>query len=193
MQLNSDVYRDGNNPRPGKQHYPAEIEGMSTLLMGKFAVIPYADFSVFALLRAVGVDHDWLGNQAWPAWPIFLAYGVGFVVWLGLTWRRAAEGLLAGIAAWIFLADFFLPAYRNSYNDVLMLDVVAAGIAVAAGVTSAGKIPWGIWPCAAALPVGVLVYLAAPEQVALINLPTALLTVGAVMFVCSRAHKCGED
>jgi hypothetical protein len=180
MQINSELYRDGIDPRPGPQHYPAEIEGTSTRLLGKFAVIPYADFSAFALLKDLGVDHDWLGDEAWPVWPFALAVALGFALWLVLTFRRAPESLLAGLAAWIFLADLFLPAYRNSYNDVLMLDVVAAGVVLAL------RIPWAFWPGALALPVGLLVYLVAPEAPELINLPTALFAVAAVMFLFDR-------
>ena len=180
MQTNSDLYRNDINPRPGAQHYPAEIEGASTHLLGQFAVIPFADFSAFAFLKSVGIDHDWLGDEAWSAWPFLLAVAVGFALWLVLTYRRAPEALLAGLAAWMFLADLFLPAFRDSYNDVLILDVIAAGVAIAA----AGKIPWTIWPCAIALPAGLMNYLIAPEQPALINLPTAFLTLCAVLFVC---------
>ena len=180
MQTNSGLYRNNVNPRPGELPWPGTLEGMDTRLMGKCAVIPYADFSAFALLKSLGVEHDWLGDQAWPAWPFLLVLMVGFALWQMLTFRRAPESLLAGLAAWIFLADLFLPAYRDSYNDVLILDVVAAGIAVAA----MGKIPWAVWPCAIALPAGVLNYLIAPEQPVLINFPTALFTISAAMFVC---------
>ncbi len=100
-----------------------------------------------------------------------------------MTYRREPETLLAGLAAWIFLADFFLPAYRDNYNDVLILDVIAAGLVVAA------KVPWAIWPCALALPFGLLIYIFAPEQVAAINFPTALLAIGAVMFMATLVNR----
>jgi hypothetical protein len=180
MQANSTIYRDDFNPRPGPQRYPAETEGTSTRLLGHYAAIPYADFSVFALLRASDAGRDPLTGEAWPAWPFLLVVAVGVALWLAVTFRRAPETLLAGLAAWIFLADLFLPAYRDSYNDVLIFDVVAAGIAV----TARGKIPWPLRPCVAALPAGLLVYVFAPEQPALINFPTALFTVSAALFVC---------
>jgi len=133
------------------------------------------------------VEQSWLGDEAWPAWPFLLAVAVGFGLWLALTFRGAPESLLAGLAAWIFLADLFLPAYRDSYNDVLILDVVAAGL------VGATKIPWAVGPCAVALPFGLLVYLLAPEQVALINFPTALLSVSAVIFLFGRNGTYGTD
>jgi hypothetical protein len=183
MQVNSELYRNDINPRPGALHWPATLEGMDTRLMGKFAVIPYADFSVFALMRWFGVEHEWLGDQAWPAWPPLLAVAVGFGIWLAVTFRRTPENLLAGLAAWVFLADLFLPAYRDSYNDVLILDVAAAGMVVAA------KVPWAVWPCALALPFGLLDYLFAPEQVVIINFPSALLAIGAVLFMAALVNR----
>ncbi|HEX4139763.1 MAG TPA: glycosyltransferase family 87 protein [Candidatus Methylacidiphilales bacterium] len=183
MQANSEIYRNDINPRPGPHHYPAQIEGAPTLLLAKYAVIPYADFSAFALLRWLGVEHEWLGDQAWPAWPLLLVIVIGFGIWLALTFRSAPEKLLAGLAAWVFLADLFLPAYRDTYNDVLILDVVAAGLVVAA------KVPWAVWPCALALPFGLLVYLFAPEQVVIINFPSALLAISAVLFMVPLVNR----
>jgi hypothetical protein len=183
MQVNSELYRNDINPRPGALHWPGTIEEMDTRLMGKFAVISYADFSAFAFLRWLGIEHEWLGDQAWPAWPLLLVVAVGFGLWLALTFRRAPETLLAGLAAWVFLADLFLPAYRNNYNDVLILDVAAAGIVVAT------KLPWAVWPIALSLPFGLLVYVLAPEQVAFINFPSALLAVSAVMFMATLVNR----
>jgi hypothetical protein len=177
MQVNSQLYRGDVNPPPGPQHYRALTEGTSTHLLGHYAVIPYADFSAFALLKWLGVERDWLGDEPWPAWPVLLVLAVGFGLWLALIFRRSPESLLAGLAAWIFLADFFLPAYRDTYNDVLALDFAAAGLVLAT------RLPWAVWPWVIALPFGLLVYVLAPEQVTLINFPTALLAVSAAMFL----------
>ncbi len=164
MQVNSELYRNGIDPRPGAQHYPAEIEGMPTRLMGTFAVIPYADASVFVLS----------GGSGWSAWPFLAGVVVAVGAWMWVTRKRPAEALLGGLAAWIFLTDFFLPAYRDNYNDVLALDVIAAAVLAAA------RVPWSLWIAAAAVPIGLLVYIFAPEQTALINLPTALLMAAAL-------------
>jgi hypothetical protein len=168
MQTHSEVYRNGVDVRPGEQRYPAVIEGTSTYVLGNYAVIPYADFSVFAFLRG-------LGFAPFPAWPLFFAVAIPFGFWLWLSRQQPAEQLLPGLAAWFFVGDLFLPAYRNSYNDVLILDVALAGLVVAK------KFPWAAWPCAVALPLGWAVYGFAPEEVWLINLPTALFTLGAVL------------
>ncbi len=167
MQTHSELYRNDIDPRPGPQRYPPTIEGVSTDLIAHYASIPYADFSVHALLR-------WLGLAPFPAVPILLAAVIPFLVWLGLSRGQPAERLLPGLAAWFFLTDFFLPAYRDSYNDVLIINVVALGL-----ITTA-KIPWAAWTCALALPLAWAVYVFSPDQVWLINLPTLLFTMGAV-------------
>jgi hypothetical protein len=132
--------------------------------------IPYADFSAHALLRRLGL-------APFPAAPVAIAVAVPFAFWLWLSRGQPVERLLPGLAAWFFLADLFLPAYRDSYNDVLILNVVLAGI------VAAKKVPWAAWPCALALPVGWGVYAFAPEQAWVIDLPAGLFTLGAILFL----------
>jgi len=45
--------------------------------------------------------------------------------WLAAHRDRPDEVLLCGLAGWSFLADFFLPAYRNPYNDLMNLTAMA--------------------------------------------------------------------
>jgi hypothetical protein len=175
MQTHSELYRNEVDPAPGPLHYPARIEGIPTDILGNYVAIPYADFSAYALLKAVGLERSWLGDKAVPAWPLFLVLAALFGGWFWWTRGWVAEALLPGFAAWLFLADFFLPAYRDSYNDVLILSVVFSGLVVAK------KFPWAMWPCALALPLGWAVYVFAPEQAWLINVPTALFTLGVIL------------
>jgi hypothetical protein len=170
MQTHSELYRNGFDPAPGPRHYPSTIEGIPTDILGHYVPIPYADFSAHALLR-------WLGFAPFPALPVLLAVAAPFGFWLWLSRGQPAERLLPGLAAWFFLADLFLPAYRDSYNDVLILDVVLLGI------VTAKKFPRAAWPCALALPLGWGVYAFAPEQAWLIDLPAALFTLGAILFL----------
>ncbi len=170
MQTHSELYRNGFDPRPGPQSYPPTIEGIPTDTLGNYVAIPYADFSLHALLR-------WLGFAPFPALPLLPAVAVPYGLWLWFSRSEPIARLLSGLAAWFFLADFFLPAYRDSYNDVLILDVVLLGFVVAP------KFPWPAWPFAVALPLGWAVYAFAPEQAWLINLPTALFTLSAVFFL----------
>jgi len=170
MQTHSELYRNDFDPRPGPQSYPPRIEGVPTDILGNYVAIPYADFSVFALLR-------WLGFVPFPATPVLLAVAAPFGFWLWFSRGQPTEQLLPGLAAWLFLADLFLPAYRDSYNDVLILDVALLGF-----VTTT-KFPWAAWPGAVALPLGWAVYAFAPEQAWLINLPTACFALSAMMFL----------
>ncbi len=170
MQAQSTYYRTDFAPHY-QQAYPARIEGIPTRdILAFFVPIPFADFSVHAFLR-------WLGFAPFPDWPVVLLAVIPFAVWLWLSRRQKAGSLLPALAAWLFLIDLFLPAFRNSYNDVLILNLVAAGLLVAKGI------PWAVWPCFLALPVGWAVYALLPEQPWLINLPTIFFTLGAILFL----------
>jgi len=170
MQTHAELYLHDFDPRPGPQSYPPTIEGVPTDILGNYVAIPYADFSAHTLLRGLGL-------AAFPVLPLLLAVVAGCVCWLWFSRKEPTERLLPGLAAWLFLVDLFLPAYRDSYNDVLILNVAIMGI------IAAGKFPWAAWPCALALPVGWAVYAFAPEAAWAINLPSMLFAWGAVMFV----------
>jgi hypothetical protein len=182
MQLHSYYYRAGIDPDPPLREFPPRIEGIPTDILARYSPIPYADFSVQELLRG-------LGAVSFPAEPVVLAVAVPFVLWLWLSRRERTEQLLPGVAAWMFVTDFFLPAYRNNYVDVLMINLVA--LAVLAG----GKISPALWPCFAALPIGwAIEALAGPSTPAwVIDLPTLLFTAGAVtlLFLSTIGAKPG--
>jgi hypothetical protein len=152
------------------QAYPPRIEGVPTDTLAHYAAIPFAKFSVPALISRLGI-------LTVPDSVVLLGALVPFAAWLWWTRAQAAERLLAGLAAWFFLIDLFLPTYRNSYNDVTILNVVAAGI------LASDRFPRAAWPCAIGLPVGWAIYVFAPERPSLINLPTLLLTISAVLFL----------
>jgi hypothetical protein len=183
MQDNSYLYRHAINPRPGAQHYPAMMEGTSTEILANFAVIPYADFSIFTFLR-------WIGLGPVPAWLPLLVIALPFGVWLWLTRQQPAEKLLPGLVAWFFVIDLFLPAYRNSYNDVLILNLAALVILRAAKFSWAGAL------ILLALPLGWYLYVFAPEDIWLINLPTCAFALAAVLLLFPfdagrRGHQAG--
>ena len=170
MQINSELYRNGIDPRPPPQHYPPTIEGVPTDILASYVTIPYADFSVHAFLR-------WIGLAPFPDLPPILLAGTLFMGWLWLTRNQQIEKLLLGVAAWFFLIDLFLPAYRNNYNDVLILNVAALGLIASTTFPLAG------WACVLALPLGWIVYVAAPTQPWLINLSSFFFTLGAILFL----------
>ena len=184
MHDHSEIYRAGDDVHPPLQHFPSTIEGIPTDILGFYVPIPYADFSAHAFLRWIGLAPF---SDFWP----LLIVGVIFIIWLWRSRELRIEALLAGIAVWFFVIDLFLPAYRNSYNDVLILNVVALGL------MTATKVSRGIWPCLLALVLGLGIYITAPTQAWLINLPTLLFTIGAALFLFSPKNlqmaKDGED
>ncbi len=170
MEEHSHLYRNDIDPAPGPQVYPPTIEDMPTDTLGNYVAIPYADFSAHAFLR-------WLGFEPFPALPILLAVVAPFGFWLWLARDQKPETLLPGLAAWFFLIDLALPAYRDSYNDVMILNLIALG------VLQGASLPRAAWLALLALPVGWIIYLFAPTQAWLIDLPSLLLTLAAVLFL----------
>lgn len=170
MQTHSALYRTGTDPAPGPEIFPPEIEGTSTDLLANYAVIPYADFSVHAFLRGLGLE-------PFPAWPPFLAATAAYLIWLWMTRGQPMERLLLGVAGWFFLIDLFLPAYRDSYNDVLIVNIMALALAGSA------QLAWGIRLCFLALPAGWAIFYFAPMHDWLIDLPSFFLALGAMLLI----------
>ncbi len=176
MQTQSLNYRTDVNPHYA-QAYPPKIEGIPTeAILASFVPIPFADFSAHHLLSVTGLG-------PWPDLPVLLLILVPFAAWLWWTRGAQVDLLLPGLAAWFFLIDLFLPAFRNSYNDVLILNVIALGL------VTGTRLPWAIWPCLAALPLGWYVSFFSPEQAMAINLPTAMFTIGALGFIGMSLRK----
>ena len=169
MNTYSTLYRTDFDPH-SPQAFPPQIEGIPTDTIANFAVISYADFSAHALLKAVGAE-------PFPALFVLAVAGIPYAFWLWFSRTARAEGLLVGLAAWMFIIDFFLPSYRNNYNDILIINIFA--LALIRGV----RISWGVWPCLLALPLGWFVYAAAPEQAAVINMPTFCFTLAVLLFL----------
>jgi hypothetical protein len=168
MQTHSELYRHGINPSRGPQSFPPTIEGTPTAILSQLAPFRYGDFSAHALLRR-------LGFGPFPELPLLFAVAAPFAFWLWLSRGQSVERLLPGLAAWIFLADLFLPTTRYSYYDVIILNVVFAG------VVTAKKFPWAAWPCALALPLDWAVYAFSTAPPLVLNLPAFFFTLGAVL------------
>lgn len=155
----SDVYRNDRNPSPGALPYPAEIEGVKLDQIARYAVQQYADSSLFRLLRSWG----WAPVPApIPLGVLLLALGFWFVG----SRHRPDEVLLCGLAGWSFLADFFLPAYRNPYNDLMIL----TGIAFLIRAQPIPRAPLVL--CAMALALGWVMIAVMPGTLWLVHLPT---------------------
>lgn len=179
MQDYSEIYRNAYEPEPGPQRFPATLEGTPTDLVAAYTEIPYADFSAHAFLR-------WFGFAPFPALPLLLAIVVPLGMWLWLTRGWPLPEVLTGLVAWCFLVDLFLPAYRDNYNDVMIINLIALGL------VGCRRLPCGMWPCLLALPLGWIVYVFAPRNNWITNSTTLLLTIGVVLFLLPFAARRGE-
>jgi len=152
---------------------------MSIDLLGRFVPIPFADSSVFYLLRQSGLS-------PLPALSMLAVFGLGAALWF---WRSGVRdrpdlALLPGIAGLAFLLDLFLPALRNIYNDVLILNVIALFLAR----------PTGGWHPAAltalvAMLIGWLSFAMPFRSASAINLPVLLFTGLSLWLLLSAVKK----
>ena len=165
-------YLHAIEPRPGPQSFPPLVENMPVMKLGCYVPIVFADGSIHALLR-------FLGAEPVPAAAVFLPGAAAFAAWSAWAWRRRLDlpRLLLGLAAWMYLLDFFLPAYRNIYNDVLALNFLALGVLVVPRFRLP-HVTTGL-----ALAVGIYGYIASPEIDWLIDLPALLYAVSAVLYL----------
>lgn len=179
MQDHSSLYRQGIDPAPPPQHYPPTIEGIPTDTVAHYAAIPYADFSVYRGLRDLGFDT----LSSWPISGLLLGLFLGWLAW---SRREPMPACLGGVAAWVFLADLFLPAYRNSYNDVLILAVAALTLLRPA------LPPWHLGFLATGVAGGCAVAFLAPSDGWMIDLPTLLYTLGAITLLLPSTWLLGN-
>ncbi len=171
MQQHASYYLHWNYPRSGARPLPAMVEDISIYQLSFYVPIVFADGSIHALLRHFSLEPV-------SGAGIFLLAAIPFAGWC--VWalrRRDTPRLLLGLAAWMYLLDFFLPAYRNIYNDVLALNFLALGVLMTPR----------FWPpylsTGVALVVGLYVYIASPEINWLIDLPAVLLALSAVLYL----------
>jgi hypothetical protein len=140
MHVNSDYYRHASLPPRPAQNFPPVIEGVPLAIMARLANLPFVDVTVYALAGR-------LNFGKLPDGPPLLIFAGLFVAWLAWTRREHAEQLVPGLAAWLFFSDFFLPAPRYAYYDVMFLNVALAVIACAR------TFPWPVLPALLAVPV----------------------------------------
>jgi hypothetical protein len=170
MQVHSELYRHAIDPLPGEHPYPPIIEGIPTDTLANYVAIPYADFSAHALLRGLGLEPV-------PALPVLVPGLVLLGGWAWLARRQPENRFLLGLAVGMFLIDLLLPAYRDSYNDVLALNILALGLVTAPRFSS------GIALALLALLAGVVIYVVAPTPAWVIDIPSFLFTLSALAFL----------
>jgi len=179
MRENAFLYCNNINPRAGEVDFPSIIENVPVVVLGHYILITYGDGSLFRLLRAIGLEPT-------SGLPVFLAAAAAFGAWGWWALRkRDTPRLLLGLACWMFLLDFFVPAYRNIYNDVLALNFVALGVLVAPRWWA------GLVPAGASLIVGIAIYIVTPEDPLYINAPSILLAISAALWLFAPADPRG--
>ncbi len=178
----SRLYRENINPRPGAQMFPEVVEGIPVDLLGNFARLPFADSSLFYLLRKAGVA------TVIPALPVLALFLALAGAWFWRARGAALPVLLAGSAALAFGLDFFLPALRNNYNDVLILNAAALG-----GMALAPRWRHWLWPLMlAGSAAGIAALVFTWRSPAAINLSTLFYVAGALLIRLAVSVKIDE-
>jgi hypothetical protein len=85
----------------------------------------------------------------------------------------------------MFLLDFFVPAYRNLYNDVLALNFIALGVLVAPRWWPA------LIPAVLSLAFGIVVNYQMEDWAWYIDAPSVLLALSAVLWLFAPADANG--
>jgi hypothetical protein len=163
------LYRTGI-PRPPAQAFPPTIEGLPLDVITRFSKIPFADSSITFLLRRSGLEVA-------SSTPLMIALVVLFAGWLFAMRGKMMAALLPGIAAWLYLVDFFLPAHRGSYNDVQVLGAIAPGLLLFARRCPAFCLT------GAAMIAGMVNLHYLPRDKWIINLPTLFYVVVVLMIL----------
>jgi hypothetical protein len=176
MQTHSDYYRHGTLPPRPSQSFPAVIEGTPLATMSAMTSYPFVDLSVYGVSRRIG----W---GALPDLPLILLFGGLFLAWIWGTRRQLMTVLLPGMAAWIFLSDFVLPTIRWGYYDVMILNVVLAGIAMDR------RIPCAVWPGVLAVPVMWTFSLFDKVPIALVYVPQILFLACAALALWASVRR----
>ena len=172
----SATYRQGERPPPPGQAYPATVEGLPLDTLARYVVKHYADSSIIRILKGQGITD-------FPEWPLGLALLAGAGAWFWCRRRADVWELLAGIVAWVFLSDWFLPAYRNPYNDVLALGVLAAALLTNRKI---------FWVALLGLPAGWALEQIVPSARWQIHIPTVLLLLGGIGLLLPKI-RAGKD
>ncbi len=169
----SRLYRENLNPRPGALPFPEFVEGMPVDVLGGFARLPFADSSVFYLARKAGI------STTLPALPVLLLFLAAAGAWFWRARFAALPALLTGAAALAFGIDFFLPALRNNYNDVMILNAAALGGLMLSGGARRGA--WGLALAGAAAGIAALAF--TWRSPLAINLSTLLFSAAALLML----------
>jgi hypothetical protein len=176
METWSEIYRTQTEPRPGARPMPPEVEGMPLQKLAAYKVVQHVDSSLYRLGRAFDF-------MTIPALAMLCALGALFAAWLWPARRAGDAVFLLGLAAWSYLLDLFLPAYRYPYSDVMILNTLA----LIPAIVSARKAAYGISVAAIALGVCMVSFL--PPAPWPLYLPTVALVFLAMLMLKQSASK----
>jgi hypothetical protein len=176
METWSEIYRAQTEPRPGARPMPPEVEGMPLQKLAAYKVVQHVDSSLYRLGRAFGF-------KTIPALAMLSALGALFAAWLWPARRAGDAVFLLGLAAWAYLLDLFLPAYRYPYSDVMILNTLA----LIPAIVSARKAAYGISLAAIALGVCMVSFL--PPAPWPLYLPTVALVFLAMLMLKQSASQ----
>lgn len=142
METHAELYLNQMKPGRVPLAYPNFIENIPIDIIGGLnRAIPFADTSIYKLvslsLPAKGLLICWLA-----------AMSAGMIYLVKL--KASRELIWWSVIAWIVIADFLLPAFRHTYNDVIALPLFLFGLSAITKHTPKDKFTWVI-TCAAIL------------------------------------------
>ena len=127
MEGHARLYLEQAKPVRAPMAYPERVEGIPIDLLARFARIPFGDTSAFKL-----ISFDLPSKPILIGWAL-LMLAAGVVM---MRRPRTSDAMLWwAISAWIVIGDFLLPAYRNTYNDILFWPFLLFGISALKGRT----------------------------------------------------------
>ncbi len=125
MEGHARLYLEQAKPAPAPMAYPDSVEGIPIDLLARFARIPFADTSVFKRI-----------SFQLPSKPLLIGW-VLLMIASGIVMMRRRQTsdarLWWALSAWIVMGDFLLPAYRNTYNDILFWPLFLFGLGALRG------------------------------------------------------------
>ncbi|HUF62898.1 MAG TPA: glycosyltransferase 87 family protein [Verrucomicrobiales bacterium] len=119
MHKHAQLYLERFQDRAPATAFPAEIEGIALDTLAHFARIPFADVSIYRL-ASFALSPGWLLGL----WALLLVPALAL-----RASKLSKTALWWSVSSWAVLGDFILPAFRNTYNDVLIFPMLLLGLA----------------------------------------------------------------
>ncbi len=121
MAQHGELYLGQVKPARAPMVFPPTVEGIPIDQLAGFAKIPFGDTSLYKL---VSFQLPW--RLLVVGWGLFMLGGLFYTMVKAAA--KEPDLLWWAASAWMVIGDFFLPAYRNIYNDVLMWPMLLLGL-----------------------------------------------------------------